>query len=253
SSSTASASPTPAAAACAARSRNVPWRSTTRSPKRARRRPARPSASGSPSTPRSRTAGSARSSNRSACPPMPIVPSTTQPPRRGRSRKPTPSTSTGTWARARSASPTRASHALRGEPLAHVVERAAVVALEVGPALHVPHLEVIRHTDHEHVLHETARLAIVGRDLDAALRIERHVEPAGDVRVAVLAGVAVQLGEGREALLELLPELERVHVERLVARDDHQPIAEAVGEHLPELRRDAEPALRVDRVPEVSS
>src|SRR6266542_1484175 len=52
------ASATPAAAAWTPRSRKLPWRSVTRRPKRARRRRARSSASGSPSIPSRRVVAS---------------------------------------------------------------------------------------------------------------------------------------------------------------------------------------------------
>src|SRR5580765_897651 len=170
----------PASLAIDPRPRKLPWRSATRSPKRARRMPARRSASLSASTPSSRVRPSPLSISRSECPPMPTVPSTTQPSSRGRKRNITSSASTGRCARAARSAP---SHTLFGEPCPHVVERSApaAVALEERPALRVPDLEHLLHSENDHVLHETGAGAIVRRHLNAPLRIELHVLTLGEV------------------------------------------------------------------------
>src|SRR6185503_13813623 len=216
----------PASAAMAPRPRKLPWRSTMRSPKRARRTPARRRASPSASTPSKRVRPSPLSINRSECPPMPTVPSTTQPPSRGRKRNITSSASTGRCARAaRSAS----SHTLFGEPCAHVVERgaSAAVALEESPALGIPDLEHLLHPQNDHVLHEPGARAIVRRHLDAPLRIELHVLALGEILVTKQSRVGIELGQCVHFPLELFPPLQWMHVEALAVRHDHELVAPA--------------------------
>src|SRR5215472_7924471 len=240
----------PAAATSAASSRKLPCSSTTRAPKRASRRRARARASRSRSTPSRRVPAPPSSKSRSACPPMPIVPSTTQPPRRGRKRNATSSIRTGRCAcSARSSS----SHTLRRQPRAHVVERADVVALEVRPAFRVPHLEHLLHADDQHVLHEARALAIVRRDLHASLRIEEDVLPHREIRIAKLARVGIEARQRGDFGLERLPFLERVHVEPAPVRHDHEVVPPLLGEHVAKARRNAETPYRVDRVPVMSS
>src|SRR5262245_7587076 len=237
----------PAAAAIGPSPRKLPWRSNARSPKRARRARARRSASLSASTPSRRTRVPPLSNSRSECPPIPTVPSTTQPPSRGRKRNATSSASTGRCARAaRSAS----SHTLFREPCPHLVERraASAVALEVRPALRIPDLEHLLHSENHHVLHEPGARAIVRRHLDAALRIELHVLAVREVLVAKHPRVRIELRQRIYSGLEFFPPLQRVHVEALAVGHDHELVAPAVREHVAEARRDAEATLRVNRV-----
>src|SRR6185369_6466641 len=243
----AAAAVTPASAAIEPRLRKLPWRSTMRSPKRARRTLARRSASPSASTPSNRERPAPLSISRSECPPMPTVPSTTQPPSRGRKRNITSSASTGRCARAaRSAS----SHTLFGEPCAHVVERGApaAVALEVRPALGVPDLEHLLHSENDHVLHEPGARAIVRRHLNAPLRVELHVLALGEILVAKESRVGIELRQRVDFPFELFPPLQRMHVEALAVRHDHELVAPATRQHVAESRRDAEPAFRVNGV-----
>src|SRR5262245_54757123 len=200
--STETARETPASAASCTMSRKLPCRSTTRSPKRARRRPARRIASGSLSIPSRRVSEGPPSRIRSACPPIPIVPSTTHPPRRGRKRNATSSIRTG-----RCACPSRSTtlDTLRRQPRAELVEPAARITLEVGPALRVPHFEHLLHADDEHVLRESRTLPIVGRDLNASLRIEEHVLPERQIRIAELSRVGIETGQPGDACLQLFP------------------------------------------------
>src|SRR5262249_4034971 len=243
--STATARDTPASAASCTMSRKLPCRSTTRSPNRARRRPARRIASGSRSTPNRRVSAGPPSRIRSACPPIPIVPSTTHPPRRGRKRNATSSIRTG-----RCACPSRSAtlDTLRRQPRAELVEPAARITLEVGPALRIPHFEHLLHADDQHVLRESRALAIVRRDLNASLRIEQHVLPERQVRIAELARVGIETGQRDDTRLQLFPRLERVDVEALPVRHDHELVAPAVRECFAKARRDAEAALCVHRV-----
>src|SRR5262245_30091335 len=244
----ATASSTPDSAASAARRRKLPWRSTTRSPNRANRRPARPSASRSASSPSRRTRSPLASRSRSECPPMPTVPSTTQPGWRGRRRNVTSSASTGRCASSfRSGSDT-----LLRQPRARLVQRgsAARVAIEVRPPLEIPDLEHPLHPDDHDVLDEARALAIVRGDLDAPLRIEHDVLAEREVAVPELPRVGIERGQVLELDLELLPRLQRIHVKSLVvARHHAHPAAPATREDFPKARRDAQSALRVDRVP----
>src|SRR5439155_6567209 len=241
----------PASAARAASSRKFPRVSVARTPNRARRCPARRSASGSRSIPSRRAPGPPASRSRSACPPIPIVPSTSQPPRWGRKRNVTSSTRTG---RCACSSRPPASDTLERQPRADLVERAAVArAPEVRPALRVPYLEHLLHADDQHLFHEAGALAIIGRDLDASLQVEHHVLAEGEVAVAELLRVGIEARQRRHPRLELFPRLQRIHIEPLGAvGHDHELVAPAIGQRLPEPGRDAEPTLRVDRVPVMS-
>src|SRR5690349_14968226 len=146
----------------------------------------------------------------------------------------------------------RGSYALVGETRAQVVERARLLALVDRPAILVPHLEVVHHPDDHHVLRKAAALAIVLQHLDAPVRIEHHVESRREVHVLEAAAIGIHLRELRDALLEVAPLVFRVHVERGAVGRHHEPVTAGLAQHLAKLRRDAEPPLRVDRVPEVS-
>src|SRR5262245_54960385 len=221
SSSTAVACSTPARDAKVPRCRKLPCSSTTRAPKRARRRAACTSASGSRSMPSRRVSPPARSSSCSACPPKPTVPSTSQPPRRGRERNTTSSASTGVcdagsfWS--------RTLDALRGEIFPHVFERQAFTLLHV-PASLIPDLEVVLRADDEHVLREPTTLAIVLWDLDASVRIEDHVESGGEIDALELTTIGIELRQLRDFPLERAPLVFRPHIERLAIGRDHETI-----------------------------
>ena len=144
-----------------------------------------------------------------------------------------------------------ASDSLARQPLEQIVERSIVIALEVRPPLRIPHLELVRQADDEHVLHEPHALAVVGRDLDASLRIERDVLRERDVRVLDSAPIGIESRQRIHSLLERVPELERMHFERIAAGHDDDLVAVAIRQGFPELRRDAEPPLRIDRVLEM--
>src|SRR5215469_1972798 len=154
--------------------------------------------------PSRRVAGPPASSSRSACPPIPIVPSTTQPSPRGRKRNVTSSTRTG---RCIVASRSGTLDSLVRQPLEEIVERSAAVSLLMIPALLVPHLERRGHADDHDVLHEPDARSIVGGDLNAALGIEGHVLPVREIRVADPARVWIEARERAHLCLELLPEL----------------------------------------------
>src|SRR6266498_1015932 len=244
------ASATPAAAAWTPRSRKLPWRSVTRRPKRARRRRARSSASGSPSIPSRRVVASPASNSRSACPPIPIVPSTTQPPRRGRKRNVSSSTSTG---RCAASSRSLTLHAQLAQLLPQLVERRDGLALEARVALCVPHLEALHHADDDHVSLQPRALAIILRDLDAPIAVELHVEPAGNVAVKKMASERALRRQRFHARLEILELAEGMHVEGIAGRHDDELRVLALREQIPEFGRNADAPLGVDRVPEMSS
>src|SRR5262245_28706277 len=181
---------------------------------------------------------------------MPTVPSTSQPPRRGRRRNTTSSASTGVcdagscWS--------RTLDALRGETRFQVFERRECTLSHV-PASLVPDLEVIQHANDEHVLRESAALAIVLQDLNAPVRIEEHVESGGEIPVLELTSNEIELRQLRDFLFELAPLVFGEHVEPfVVVGRDHETIAAGLAQSLAEFRWDAEPSLRVDRVPEMS-
>ena len=121
------------------------------------------------------------------------------------------------------------------------------------PALGVPHLEVLEHADHEHVLVEFHALAVVGGELDAALRVERHVLRAREIRVFQLARVLVELRQRGDLGLDLAPRGKWVHLERMLDGHDHELVPEVAVQRLAKLRGDAETPFRVDRVPEMSA
>src|SRR4029453_4876426 len=120
------------------------------------------------------------------------------------------------------------------------------------PASLVPDLEVIQHANDEHVLRESAALAIVLQDLDASVRIEEHVESGGEICVLELTTIGIELRQLRDFFFELAPLVFREYVEPFVVGRDHETITAGLAQSLAEFRRDAEPSLRVDRVPEMS-
>ena len=68
---------------------------------------------------------------------------------------------------------------------------------------------------------------------------------------ALSTAIRIELGEPVHAILELAPLVLGVHVERGPVGRHHQAVAATLPQHVPELRRDAEAPLRVDRVPEM--
>src|SRR4030095_1935952 len=178
-------------------------------------------------------------------------PSTSHPPRRGCRRNTTSSASTGVcdasscWSRTLDA-------VLRGETRFQVFERRGFTLLHV-PASLVPDLEAIQHADDEHVFRESAALAIVLQDLDASVRIEEHVESGGEIHVVIPTTIEIKHRDLRDFLFELAPLVFREHVEPcFVVGRDHETITAGLAQSLAEFRRDAQPSLRVDRVPELS-
>src|SRR5262249_25515718 len=107
------------------------------------------------------------------------------------------------------------------------------------PALEVPHLEVLGHPDDDDVFDQTGRLAVLLGNLKAPLRVQADVEAAGEVAMAEPALVGIESRQRAPLVLELLPHLERVHVEALPVGNDHQLVSQAC-QPLPELRGDAE-------------
>src|SRR6266542_1619457 len=240
---------TPAARACSRRSRKLPRRRATRSPKRARRSRARASASGSWSMPSRRVSAPPASNSRSACPPMPIVPSTTQPPCRGRKRNVTSSARTGRCAPSRSTL-----DALFGQLRLDVLDgRPDLVALVVREALAVPHLEALLHADDEGVLGQTLALAQIKRDLDSPLRIENHVLRLREILVLKCAPERIEPRQTTHAIGEFVEVPFGVHVEAATSiGNDDELVSKSVGEQLPEFRGNAESPLRIHRVSEMS-
>ena len=225
------------------RPRKLPWRSTTRSPKRASRTPARRSASGSASTPSKRVRPSPLSISRSECPPMPTVPSTTQPLVAGPQEK-HHFVHEHRQVRARRPLGVLTHPFRRAVPACRRASCSPPLSLsKMRPALRVPDLEHLLHSENDHVLHEPGARAIVRGHLDAPLRIELHVLPLGEILVAKHARVGIELGQRVHFALELFPPLQRMHVEALAVRHDHELVAPAACQHVAESRRDAEPAL----------
>src|SRR2546422_11514032 len=129
----------------------------------------------------------------------------------------------------------------RREPLAV----RPLVFLEPGP---VPDLEErATRTDERHVLDEPRVLPTVRRQEDPAGAVELHLLRPGDVESADLAHLGVELGLLADPPLLPLPLLEWVDLQGDLVGDDDQ-WALVPREHVPELRRDAQAPLRIDRV-----
>src|SRR3954451_23769039 len=200
----------------------------------------RSSATGSRSMPTSSPSGPRRSAISRAWPAPPTVQSMATSPGRGSSSSSTSSARTGSWSAVMSSRVTK----LSGD----VVDGGRELRVEVRPALAVPDLHRLAGADDDDVLAQAGVVDQRRRHHDAARGVE-----LGRERV-----------RGEEQLDAPGLRRERVHAlqrrghARVVVRGDPEVDAgiqalgenHAIGERGPELGRDGEPVLRIERVVE---
>src|SRR5262245_21510580 len=150
--------------------------------------------------------------------------------------------------------PLHALHALVGQLRLDVLDgRADLVALVVLEALAVPHLEALLHADDQRLLGQALALPEVEGDLDASLGIEDHVLRPREVLILEGAAEGIEPGQTSDAIGELVEIALGVHVEATTAvGHDDELVSEPVGEQLTKSCGNAEPPLRIHRVPEMS-
>src|SRR3954451_16137532 len=200
----------------------------------------RSSATGSRSRPMSSPSGPRRSAMRRACPPPPTVQSMATSPGRGSSRPSASSARTGSWVAVMSSRLTK----LRSDVGDFVGE--GVVVLR--PRRPVPDLQAVLGTHHDDLLAEAGVLEQERGDAHTAGGVELGVERVGREERAELAPLRRKTVKalqrlGRERLvLGRPPQLDAL----LDTLGQHDPVAQ----RRPELGRDGESVLRIQRVVE---
>src|SRR4051812_10700715 len=200
----------------------------------------RSSATGSRSMPTSSPSGPRRSAISRAWPAPPTVQSIATSPGRGSSSSSTSSARTGSWRAVMSSRVTK----LRGD----VVDGGRQLRVEVGPALAIPDLHRLAGADDDDVLAQAGVVDERRRDHDAAggvqlgrerVRGEEQLDAPGLRRERVHA---LQRRGHARVVLGGAPEID-AGIQAL--RENH-----AIGERGPELGRDGESVLRIQRVVE---
>src|SRR5215470_6297939 len=145
-------------------------------------------------------------------------------------------------------------HTLVGQLRFDVLDgRTDLVALVVLEALAVPHLEALLHADDERLLGQALALTKIERDLDASLRIEDHVLRLRHVLVLESATEGIESRETPDAFGEVIEVALGMDVETAApVGNNDELVSEPVGEQLTKPCGDAEPTLRIHRVPEMS-
>src|SRR4051794_27027648 len=198
----------------------------------------RSSAIGSRSMPISSPSGPRRSAISRAWPAPPTVQSMATSPGRGSSSSSTSSARTGSCSAVMSRSVTKL-----GGDVVDLVGQAGVV---VGPRLAVPDLQAVVGADHDDLLGQAGVLGEERRHVDPARGVELAVDRVGGEEGAELAPLRRQAGKS----------LGRRGGERLVvggAPDRHAALGvlrehDALAQDRPELGRDREPVLCIERV-----